>query len=752
MVRRKKSLLFSISLASAGLVAGALFVAAPKTQASEEELITTKDEKIQEISKESGVKSEVVEQSLKTHKLIATVPNVYDLKTNPDIIKYEEVAKNVYIITFADSEKASEYYLNFKNSDKVDSVMLDLPLTITDSDLNPFDVDLDTVGDQEIDKCTNHSGAYTYSYATSISDQCLAWGVEKMNLNQYNRAVSSSTKEVKVAVLDSGIRATHIAFESNYPKDRLDMNLAHDYYANDNNPDESDNYSSINTATIHNTHGTVVAGTIAESTPRNVKIVPVRVGTGSDFNSTGILTAIRDLKGNVDVINMSLGYRVENFASASPEGFAEFESVLKEAKNAGTIIVAATGNDYANGAHYVSYPASSQYTIGVGAVNYNNDVASFSQRGDGVDFVTPGEQLLLPNGIYEENPDSGLGVVDGTSASAPLLSASIANILLEHNDYNYDQVYNFLKLNTEDIDTAGFDKSSGWGSVSFHINRFADLSTENPTVQNGTTWTNGNVTVSATASSQAYNISNSALNNGNTSNTTPTSWTAVSSPAKNATVQQTITQNGTYTIWFKNSNNETAAKTFTVSNIDKTAPTISTGFSVTEITDNSSVLKIGVTDTQSGLGKIIWHYKEDGANEFTDSVEPYAITGTGATAATIKTFSLSNLEKGKKYSAYATVYDVAGNSKDSSTINFTALAGSSDASTDPDPSNQNQNQPNTPTNQNSNTNTSNQPKVVKTSKTTVKNPKTADINLPVLIGMGGAFTAVAYFVLRAKRR
>ena len=745
MVRRKKSLLFSISLASAGLVAGALFIAAPKTQASEEELNTTKEEKIQEISKESGVKSDVVEKSLKTHKLIATVPNVYDLKTNPDIIKYEEVAKDVYIITFADSEKTSEYYLNFKHSDKVDSVMLDLPLTINDLSPKP----LDAIGDQELSKCRDYAGTYTYSYATSVSDQCLGWGVGKMNLDQYNRTVSSSTKQVRVAVLDSGIRATHIAFESNYPKDRLDMNMAHDYYSNDNNPDESDNYSSVDTATLHNTHGTIVAGVIAESTPRNVKIVPVRVGTGTEFSTTGIMTAIRDLKSNVEVINMSLGYSIENFASTYPQYFAEFESVLSEAKNAGTIIVAATGNDYEKGANYVSYPAASQYVIGVGSVNYNNNLSSFSQRGDGIDFVTPGDQVLLPYGLYKDDQDSGLGVVNGTSASAPFLSASIANILLEHNDYTYNQVYDFLKLNSEDIDAAGFDNNSGWGSVSFHINRFADLSAENPVVQNSTTWTNGNVTVSATASSQAYNISSSALNNGNTTNTTPTSWTAVSSPAKTATVEQTVTQNGTYTIWFKNSNNETAAKTFTVNNIDKTAPTISTGFSVTEITDNSSVLKIGVTDTQSGLGKIVWHYKEDGANEFIDSAESYSITGTGATSATVKTFSLSNLEKGKKYTAYATVYDDAGKSKDSSTINFTALAGSSDTSTDPDPTNPNQ--PSTPTNQN-NTNTGNQPKAVKTSQTTVKNPKTADINLPALIGMSGAFAAVAYFVLRAKRR
>ena len=76
MVRRKKSLLFSASLASAGLVAGGLFMIAPKTQASSDEVAisNTANAVIQEISRDSGISTKGVETALKTHELIVKTP------------------------------------------------------------------------------------------------------------------------------------------------------------------------------------------------------------------------------------------------------------------------------------------------------------------------------------------------------------------------------------------------------------------------------------------------------------------------------------------------------------------------------------------------------------------------------------------------------------------------------------------------------------------------------------------------------
>ena len=81
MVRKKKSLLLSASLASAGLVAGALMTAAPKTQATEY-LSSTEgnDAAIQSISQETGFSASIVKKSFNSKNLIITIDDENELK------------------------------------------------------------------------------------------------------------------------------------------------------------------------------------------------------------------------------------------------------------------------------------------------------------------------------------------------------------------------------------------------------------------------------------------------------------------------------------------------------------------------------------------------------------------------------------------------------------------------------------------------------------------------------------------------
>ncbi|MBP5656235.1 S8 family serine peptidase [Candidatus Saccharibacteria bacterium] len=768
MVRRKKSLLFSISLASAGLVAGALFVVSPKTQATEEELgATTTDAVINAISEDTSVPSEVVESSLKTHQLLMGIDNVKELEDNPDVVDYEELAKNVYAVTFKDYDSTSENYTYYKESEKASGVMLNLPMQLMGLSADRTQTFADPpTGYHEWDKCfAIEDDQLTFNNYTLFADQCLAWGVDSMKMQDYAQELTSANN-VKVAVIDSGIRATQYAFSyaSEGAKDRLDMSLAHDYVDNDDNPDDSQNVNfkddEGNDTGIRNTHGTSVAATITESTPFSVKIVPIRITGGSDDNTpidfehnnttlTGsafmirVLKAVSSVKGKVGVINLSLGVTTK-VTKPYDGAYSLADQVMKEAKEAGTIIVAAAGN---GGQNFVSWPAMSDYVIGVSSVNENKALSDFSQYGEGVDFAAPGESLILPTGDSDANLSFP---TNGTSFSTPFVSAAVANILSEYPNYSFDDVYNELKLNAEDLGTAGYDTKFGWGSVSFHVNKFADLTVATPTTSTDGAWAKS-ATIDATATSSAYNVTHYAIQSGNTTKTAPTSWTAVSTSGKTGSASKTVTSNGTYTVWFKNSNNEIKAKTVTVSGIDTTAPTISTGFKVSDITDTGATLSIGVKDTQSGLAKIVWHYKLEDAESYTDETEEYATSGTGETATVTKTFTLSGLETGKTYKAYATVYDMANNSKDSATATFTATAGTSGVDTggDEDPT-----EPTNPTNPTDPTDPTGQetekPKPVNT--TTTKNPKTADINILGIAGAGIALSTVAFIVFRAKRR
>ena len=673
MVRKKKSLLLSASLASAGLVAGALMTAAPKTQATEY-LSSTEgnDAAIQSISQETGFSASIVKKSFNSKNLIITIDDENELKNNEDIANYRKVAESVYVVNFKDYESALENYDYYKDSGKAKAVELNVPLKIMDTPKSIPAIVSDGDGIPEMDKCFNiDPQTYTFTNYTRVPDQCLSWGTDSMKLLDYAKS-TSSTKTIKVAVVDTGINASHEAFSysSENAKDRLDMSLAYDYYGSgpigdwyygDSDPDDSGNDVDDDGNRI--THGTSVAGLVAESTPYNVKVVPIRITKGKELDLNLALHAVSELKGKVDVINLSLG----SYEQIGPEveGYSGANQVLKEAKEAGTIVVAAAGN---NGQDFVSFPASSEYTIAVGATDEENHVTSFSQRGSQIDFAAPGNALLTPNG----ESTSMLEVNYGTSFATPLIAAAIANILSENPTYNFDQVYNTLKLNTEDIETTGKDNKSGWGSVSFHINKFADLSLSEPTTTPAAgTWTNGSVTINSAATSNAYNIDRFIFSTGSNINTTPSSWSSISNPAKTYNLSQNANANGTYTIWVMNSNNETAAKTVTVSNIDKTEPTVSAALSASNLTTNGATLNVGVTDSESGLGKIVWHYKVASADSYTDKTDSYATSGTGATSATTKAVAITGLEESTQYSAYATVYDVAGNSKDSASISFT---------------------------------------------------------------------------------
>lgn len=100
--------------------------------------------------------------------------------------------------------------------------------------------------------------------------------------------------------------------------------------------------------------------------------------------TTDIMEGVRHLVEvrKCKVINMSLGGGLK---SRTEENF------YKEMRNKGALVVAATGND---GATQVSYPAAYAVNIAVGAVDRNNVVASFSNKGTNIDVVAPGVAVL----------------------------------------------------------------------------------------------------------------------------------------------------------------------------------------------------------------------------------------------------------------------------------------------------------------------------------------------------------------------
>ena len=166
-------------------------------------------------------------------------------------------------------------------------------------------------------------------------------------------------------------------------------------------------------------------------------------------------------------------------------------------------------------------------------------------------------------------------------------------------------------------------------------------------------WTNTDVTATASTTITGYTLQTSK--DGET-------WESKAT--------QTYSSNGTIyaRLWDGTNFGGTATGNFT--NIDKAAPTVSTALKTTSSGTNSVALSIGVTDTNSGLGKIDWYYgttNNPTTKAGTTSITAMNTSATGPTTAQTKTYTVTGLATGTTYYFKAIVYDVAGN-RVSSTI------------------------------------------------------------------------------------
>ncbi|GMF65069.1 unnamed protein product [Phytophthora lilii] len=178
-------------------------------------------------------------------------------------------------------------------------------------------------------------------------------------------------------------------------------------------------------------HGTFVAGVISGTDAKCPGIAPeaelfvFRMFTGEQLSFTSWY---------LDAFNYALfkGINVLNLSTGGPD-FQDlpFVDKVQELAAHGIILVSAVGND---GPHYglLSNPADQAEVIGVGGITKDNNIAEFSSRGMttwelpfGSGRVKP-DIVTLAEDVQGSDASGGCKVLSGTSASTPIVSASIA--------------------------------------------------------------------------------------------------------------------------------------------------------------------------------------------------------------------------------------------------------------------------------------------------------------------------------------
>jgi len=239
---------------------------------------------------------------------------------------------------------------------------------------------------------------------------------------------------VPLTILDSGLDVSHMEFRARPNTTVL----------NEQQVELGDEY-----------HGTIVASTAAAPIDGvgAIGVYPQAVLRAFDlwFLSESLIVqgVSRAAAQGAGVINLSLG--------GDEPSRAMYEAIVM-AFGRGSIVVAAAGNERLREDPPI-YPAGFPHVLTVGSTDVNDLPSGFSSTSPAVDLAAPGE------GIPWQHPtDPALsGTVNGTSFSAPQVSAATAWVWTARPGIEKTQLLEVMRHSARDVAPRGFDNRTGFG-------------------------------------------------------------------------------------------------------------------------------------------------------------------------------------------------------------------------------------------------------------------------------------------------
>lgn len=257
-----------------------------------------------------------------------------------------------------------------------------------------------------------------------------AWGLEKTEALACWGAFEARGQGVTVAVLDTGVNAEHPDLKGRI-KDFARFNHRGERVA-----------QGVDQASDFDGHGTHVCGTIVggNSGGRWIGMAPqAKLMVGRVLDKVGgtdeqILKGIEwAVAGGADIVNLSLGD-----LSWSPDVVDTYTAALMRAREAGTLVVVAIGND----GHQISGgPGNDLYALSVGASDIDDRIAAFSGgrthaivesgaiAAEHLPIVYAKPDLSAPGVDVYSSLKSGWAFESGTSMAAPHVAGAAALLL-----------------------------------------------------------------------------------------------------------------------------------------------------------------------------------------------------------------------------------------------------------------------------------------------------------------------------------
>lgn len=370
------------------------------------------------------------------------------------------------------AHKAGEVLVKIKNSDKI--------------------LKFKFASDNELQELLNfYNSNPTVEYAEpnyiyqTVGDPTDPYYPQQMYLSliKANQAwnITTGSPAVTIAIIDTGVDINHPDLKENIwinakeiPGNGIDddengyTDDVHgwDFLTNSNDPSPKlvEPYSTIGTD-----HGTVVAGVAAARGGNNIgiagvawqaKIMALRVLDGAGTGTTDkVAEAIHyAINQKADIINLS-------FVGAGNS--KTLEGAIKRAYDNGVLVVAAAGNEVAQGVdmdlsgqrmYPVCYagPAGEDWVMGVAATDNDKKLASFSNYGrDCIDISAPGLRVFSTVFHQENNlefKDYYLGGWTGSSVSAPQVAGTAALIKSLKPNFSLTQIHDIIIKSAQNIE------------------------------------------------------------------------------------------------------------------------------------------------------------------------------------------------------------------------------------------------------------------------------------------------------------
>lgn len=247
-----------------------------------------------------------------------------------------------------------------------------------------------------------------------------------------------SQKEVKVAVLDSGVAVTEdleIAGRVNLVDEEGLSYLCEDMTG----------------------HGTAVASVIAAKDngmgatgmDENIHVYSVKVLDNNNRAPVSrIIAGIQwCIDNEIDIVNMSFGMKRDS---------AALQAMIREAEQKGILLVAAAGNQ-GNGEDTVEYPAAYPEVLAVGSVTNEMTRAGSSARGEEVELVAPGENIPVTSFF------GGTTIESGTSYAAPHVSAIAAMLWKDCPSWDAGKIRAWMDAGARELE----DSDCGYGLIDY---------------------------------------------------------------------------------------------------------------------------------------------------------------------------------------------------------------------------------------------------------------------------------------------